>query len=254
MLQNKKVTCVIPARLRSTRFPKKALALLCGKPTIQWVWEAAKKVYVFDTVLFAIDSEEVAEVIDSFGGKYVMTSESCKSGTDRLIEIAKKGDIKSDIWVNWQGDEPFANEEMIHDILQSSVEDMNSGEVGIWTLKKKIVKEEEVTAVNFAKLVCDHNGNALYFSRSPIPCCRDASVPFEKRSYYKHVGMYAFSTEALLSIGEMQSSDLEDAEALEQLRFLQNGSKVKVHETSYEVIGIDTPEDLERAEKRMLSE
>ena len=254
MINDNKIVCVIPARLKSTRFPKKALAALCGKPTIQWVWEAASKISFFDEIVFAIDSLETAEVIKSFGGKYIMTSEHCKSGTDRLIEIARSGDLTADIWVNWQGDEPFVNEAMIKDLLQSCSEDMKKGDLGIWTLKKRIVKEEDVNAVNVAKVVCDHDGNALYFSRSPIPCYRDASIGFDQRLYYKHIGMYAFTTKSLLSIGEMMPSYLEDAEALEQLRFLHNGFKVKTHETSYEVIGIDTPEDLLRAERRMQSE
>lgn len=248
MITTKKVVCIIPARLASSRFPRKMLANLLNKPILQWVWEAATSVEVFQEVIFAVDSEETAALIETFNGKYLMTSVDCKSGTDRLVEVMKSGKVTGDIWVNWQGDEPFIKEAMIKTLLQSCDTDTNTD---MWTLKKRITVPEQITAPNFAKVVCDATGHALYFSRSPIPFYREDStqIPFEKKEYYKHVGIYAFTTQALKKIKEMSGSYLEDAEKLEQLRFLQHGFKIKVHESDQDVKGIDTPQDLAQAEE-----
>lgn len=243
MLKQKNIVCVIPARLKSTRFPEKMLCKLAGKPLLQWVWEAANKTTLFRDVLFAVDSEKTADLIKSFGGKYLMTSENCKSGTDRLIEIMHSGKVEADIWVNWQGDEPFITTQMIFDLLSTC--DKNDSDV--WTLKKRIDKEEQITSANIAKVVCDSDGFALYFSRSTIPFYRDNDVT--EKIYYKHVGLYAFTTNALRKISKIGHSYLEDAEKLEQLRFLHHGISIKVNETKQEVIGIDTPQDLQRAEE-----
>lgn len=242
-MNNKKIVCVIPARLKSTRFPKKMLATLKGKPLLQWVWDSARKVKIFDDVVFAVDAEEIAQLIDNFGGKYFMTSESCKSGTDRLVELLQRNLIKADIWVNWQGDEPFIQEPMILDLLQSCAKEDSD----VWTLKKKIVNIEEATSPQFAKIVCDHRGYAIYFSRSQIPYYRDA-IDESKKIFYKHVGLYAFTSESLRKISHLQPCAIETAEQLEQLRFLYNQLRIRVHETQYEVIGIDLPEHLALAE------
>lgn len=241
-----KIVCVIPARLKSTRFPRKMLATLAGKPLIQWVWEAATKVPLFNDVVFAIDSSETADIITSFGGKFVMTPESCQSGTERLIQLEKQGWSDADIWVNWQGDEPFIHEAMIQDLLQSCTVESSD----VWTLCKKIVNLEEVTNPHFAKVILDANGHALNFSRSPIPYYRDPRPDHDKH-YFKHVGLYAYTRSALQKMGHFSSCHLEEAEQLEQLRFLYNGLKVRVHETEHEVFGIDLPEHLVRAEKTM---
>ena len=245
---NKRIVCVIPARLQSSRFPKKILVNLLDKPLLQWVWDAAHKVPMFDEIVFAIDSQEAADLIQSFGGKYIMTSEKCESGTARLVEIMQSGKIQADIWVNWQGDEPFITTEMIYDLLQPC--DNTSG---MCTLKKLITIEEQITSPNIAKVVSDAHQYALYFSRSPVPYFRDEKdlkVVLDKKIYYKHVGIYAFSTDALQKIAKLGFSELEDAEKLEQLRLLHYNIPVKVHETNHEVMGIDTPEDLRRAEIR----
>ena len=242
-----KIACVIPARLKATRFPGKMLTSIAGKPLLQWVWEAACKVPQFSTVVFAIDSPEIAAVIETFGGKYIMTSEQCACGTDRLVEIAKSGVIAADIWVNWQGDEPFITGDMITSLLQSCGNDT----ADVWTLKKRISCVDQITSVNVAKVVCGLEGYALYFSRSPIPYYRDLVGGFsdaEKQVFYKAVGLYAFTTSALEKISLMGTSYLEDAEKLEQLRWLQYGLSIRVHETDREVCGIDTPQDLERAQ------
>ncbi len=241
------IVCVIPARLKATRFPGKMLASIAGKPILQWVWEAAAKVTCFTKVVFAIDAPEIAAIIDQFGGQYVMTSEHCASWTDRLVEVMQSGAVEADIWVNWQGDEPFITAEMITSLLQSC----GSDNADVWTLKKRIADPVQITSANIAKLVCDIQGNAMYFSRSPIPYYRDLSGGFsdaETQVFYKHVGLYAFTTEALRKISKMGKSYLEDAEKLEQLRWLQYGLTVRVHETDREVKGIDTPQDLEQAE------
>lgn len=244
MIGTKKVACIIPARLKSTRFPRKMLQLIKGKPLLQWVWENASKVSLFDTVAFAIDSEETASVIQGFGGTYFMTSEQCLVGTERLVEVMQRNLVDADIWVNWQGDEPFIKESMIHDLLQSCAEDGSD----IWTLKKKCHKLEEVHSPHAPKVVTDYQGFALYFSRSVIPFYRDLS-PGEMKLFFRHIGMYAFSKQALQKIALLKPCDLELAEQLEQLRWLYYHLRIRVHETDHEVFGIDLPEHLVLAEQ-----
>ena len=243
MIGNKKVVCVIPARLKSTRFPRKMLAKLKNKPLLQWVWEKACSVSLFDEVVFAIDAQETADLIGQFSDNYYMTSESCPSGTDRLVELWRRKLISADIWVNWQGDEPFITEQMIDDLLQSCAEDGSD----LWTLKKRIVNLEEALNPHIAKVVCDHEGYALYFSRSQIPFYRDPIEEGEK-IFYKHVGLYAYSEGALNKISHLDPCQIEKAEQLEQLRFLYHNLKIRVHETEREVFGIDLPEHLAKAE------
>lgn len=243
MIGGKKVACVIPARLKSTRFPKKMLSSLRGKPLLQWVWEAASAISIFDEVVIAVDAEETAKLVASFGAKFLMTSEGCPSGSDRLAEILDKGLLDADIWVNWQGDEPFICEQMILDLLQSC----GSEESDLWTLKKKITAPDEALSPHFAKVVCDNRGFAMYFSRSQIPFYRDIS-DFSKKELYKHVGLYAYTRAALKKILRLAPCSIEVAEQLEQLRFLYNNLRIRVHETEYEVFGIDLPEHLAKAE------
>lgn len=237
----KKVVCVIPARLHSTRFPRKILALLQGKPLIQRVWEAAKNVSFFNSVILAVDDEETAHVVRSFGGTYIMTSKECFSGTQRLVELKRQGLIEGDIFVNWQGDEPFIHQSIIKDLLQTS----DSDTADIWTLKKKIVNNQEANSSHIAKVVCNHQGFALYFSRSLIPFYRETQT---QEIYFKHIGIYAFTAQALDKLCSLAISDLEKAEMLEQLSFLYHGLSIKVHETEHEVLGIDLPEHLVKAE------
>ena len=244
MLGQKKVVCIIPARLASVRFPEKILQQLAGKPMLQWVWEAVCAVPIFDACYFAIDDAKTAILLDSFGAAWLMTSPAAASGTDRLVEIMERHLVQADIWVNWQGDEPFIHEAMIQDLLQTAATDSR---VDCWTLKKKIQEVSQIKSPNVAKVVSDKAGNAIYFSRSPIPFYRDENL--ENCEFYKHVGIYAFSAEGLGKISGMGKSYLEDAEKLEQLRFLEHGLKVRLHETAYEVKGIDTPMDLQQAEK-----
>lgn len=216
------------------------LSTLGGRPLLQWVWEAATAVPLFDTVAFAIDSQETAELIESFGGVYHMTSEECRTGTVRLAELQASGKIKADIWVNWQGDEPFIQQEMIQDLLQSC------DEGDVWTLKKKIVNPQDIESPHIPKVVTDAKGFALYFSRCPIPYFRD---PNSTREYFKHIGIYAYTSEALKKLSQQEPSPLEAAEKLEQLDFLYCGLRIRVHETQHEIFGIDLPEHLSKAEE-----
>jgi 3-deoxy-manno-octulosonate cytidylyltransferase (CMP-KDO synthetase) len=244
MIHNKYTICIIPARLNSTRLPNKMLLPILNKPLIQWTWEAACKVKIFDKIIIATDSNEIAQTVKLFGGNFILTSPECKSGTDRLVEIATKNLFTADIWVDWQGDEPFITESIIYTLLQSCHTDKEN----IWTLKKRIYKTEELYSPNTAKIVCDIYNNALYFSRSPIPYYRDQEINPLIQIYYKHVGIYAYTTEALKKIALLQESQLEQAEKLEQLRFLQHGFKIKTHEINQDVKGIDIPEDITLAE------
>lgn len=230
-----KVVCVIPARLNSKRFPRKVLSRLGSKPLLQWVWEAATACPIFNQVAFAVDHEETAHLVQSFQGEYFMTSETCPSGTDRLIELMDSGLLEGDIWVNWQGDEPFIDREMIDDLLQSVSDDTSD----VWTLKKKLTDDAEVQSPHVVKVVTDLKGEALYFSRASIPFAREGNP-----TYYKHIGLYAYRTESLKQIQKMTFAPLEKAESLEQLRFMEGGLKIKVHETKRDTQGIDVPEDL----------
>jgi 3-deoxy-D-manno-octulosonate cytidylyltransferase len=244
MIGSKKIVCIIPARLQSTRFPHKMLKMLYGRPLLEWVWNQANSVSAFDHIAFAIDAQETADLISSFGGAYYMTSPQCPSGTDRLIEVMQQNRVDADIWINWQGDEPFITEKMIGQLLQSCDEENSD----VWTLKKRITNPEEIVSPHFAKVVCDHNDHALFFSRSMIPYYRDA-VPEEQKVFYKHVGLYAFTLQALKTIAHLQPCAIERAEQLEQLRFLYHNLRIKVHETDHDVFGIDLPEHLARAEE-----
>lgn len=204
---------------------------------LQWVWQAAKGVALFDQVVFAVDCREIADLVSSFGGDYFLTSEACTCGTERLVELRQRGCVEADLWVNWQGDEPLISPLMIDQLLQTAL----SGDSDVWTLKKQIVHPEEISNAQIAKVVCDARGFALLFSRSPIPCDRDAEGTTK---YYKHVGLYAFTSEALAKLYGVPPCDIEEAEKLEQLRFLYHGLKMRVHETQEHVVGVDLPEHL----------
>lgn len=246
MFKEKTIVCVIPARLESSRFPRKILASLAGKPLIQWVWEAARKVSLFDQVIIAIDSPLTAQVIEGFGGEYVMTSARCRNGTERLIELQKRGLVKGDIWVNWQGDEPLLHEAMIRQLLATC----DQSEVDVWTLRKRIAFQEEIESPHVVKVVCDERGRALYFSRSTIPHY-PKGWPDKEKIYYKHCGLYAYTDAALAKIAALPPSPLAEAESLEQLTFLAHGMSIFVQPTDYEMVGIDLPEHLCTAEERL---
>ena len=243
---------IIPARYASSRFPGKPLAMIGDKPMIQRVYEQAKKVLA--DVYVATDDNRIYDAVESFGGKAVMTSDKHRSGTDRCYEAYCNVSSKADVVINIQGDEPFIHEEQICEIMEC----FDDPATQIATLVRKFDPSQGFDALNDCtkpKVVIDNNRNALYFSRSVIPFVRNAEKkdwPSET-AFYMHVGMYAYKAAVLAEITKLPQSSLEIAESLEQLRWLQNGYKIKTGLTDKPTIGIDTPTDLEKA-IRYLSE
>ena len=243
---DKKFIAIIPARYASTRFPGKPLAVLGGKPVIQRVYEQVSG--VFDEVYVATDDVRIEEAVKAFGGKVVMTSATHNSGTDRCFEAYTKVGGDYDVVVNIQGDEPFIRPSQLL-AVKACFEDVATH---IATLVKPFTADDLFAAlenVNSPKVVVDKNMNALYFSRSIIPYQRNAEKKdwLKNHTYYKHIGLYAYRTDVLKEITALSQSPLELSESLEQLRWLENGYAIKVGITGTETIGIDTPEDLERA-------
>lgn len=239
---------IIPARYASTRFPGKPLAILGGKPVIQRVYEKVKD--ELDETVVATDDQRIFEAVLSFGGKAVMTGSYHKSGTDRCFEAYQKMDEKFDVVINIQGDEPFIHPRQLHSIKKCFEDSLTQ----IATLVKPFVMEDGIDALinpNSPKVIVDKNMHAMYFSRSIIPFFRgkDKDDWLSSHVYYKHVGIYAYKSEVLGEITSLPQSSLEIAESLEQLRWLQNGYTVKVGVSDIETIGIDTPDDLIRAEE-----
>lgn len=239
---------IIPARYASTRFPAKPLAILGGKPVIQRVYEQVAG--ILDEAYVATDDERIEAVVRSFGGKVVMTSINHKSGTDRCYEAYTKVGHGYDIVVNIQGDEPFIQHSQL-EVVKACFEDTTTQ---IATLVKPFIPEDGFDAlenVNSPKVVVNKNMNALYFSRSIIPFQRNADKEdwLKGHTYYKHIGLYAYRADVLKEITSLSQSSLEMAESLEQLRWLENGYTIKVGVSEVETIGIDTPQDLARAEE-----
>jgi 3-deoxy-manno-octulosonate cytidylyltransferase (CMP-KDO synthetase) len=251
---------LIPARYSSTRFPGKPLALLRGIPVIEHVYRNSVRSRLAGEVIVATDSETIFEKVLSFGGKAVMTSPGHQSGADRIAEVAASGEY--DIIVNVQGDEPLIRPEMIDEVISL----LDDPEASIGTLAKRIESRGELFDPNTVKVVCDERGYALYFSRAPIPYHRDffttqagrygsAEAAPDDRGFssavfmYKHVGLYSYRRDVLLEFSRLKPSRLETIEKLEQLRALEHGYRIKVKETLFETVGVDTPEDLERIEK-----
>jgi 3-deoxy-manno-octulosonate cytidylyltransferase (CMP-KDO synthetase) len=235
---------VIPARYASTRFPAKPLVEIAGKSMIQRVYEQVKKSTLISEVVIATDHPEIFSHAKSFGGNVCMTREDHVSGTDRCYEALTLQQKKFDYVINIQGDEPFIMPEQI-DLLAKKLD----GITEIATLIKKIEQEEYLFNPNTVKVVVSTNQDGLYFSRSPIPYIRNTTEKdwLSKHTFYKHIGMYAYRTDILEKLKKLPVSPLEKAESLEQLRWLDNGFKIKTAETFTETIGIDTPEDLQKA-------
>lgn len=239
---------IIPARYASTRFPAKPLAMLGGKPVIQRVYEQVSG--LLDYVVVATDDERILEAVKGFGGNAVMTSVNHKSGTDRCREAHHLCGGDYDIVVNIQGDEPFIHKSQIESLVACFKDESTD----IATLVKPFVPADgfdKLENVNSPKVVVDANMNALYFSRSIIPYQRnrDKAEWLANHTYYKHIGLYAYRSNVLEEITGLPQSSLELAESLEQLRWLENGYKIKVGITDVETIGIDTPQDLAQAEE-----
>lgn len=238
---------VIPARFASTRFPGKPLADIAGKSMIQRVYEQCLKSNSLDKLLVATDDERIATHVRGFG-EVVMTSSTHPSGTDRCREASQLSGETFDYVINIQGDEPFIDPSQI-DLLANLLD----GKTELATLAKKIEDEEQIHDPNVVKVVTDVHGTALYFSRNPVPYQRSSNgKPWvELHSYYKHIGIYAYRTDVLDRITQLPVSPLERSESLEQLRWLENGYRIRVANTELETRGIDTPEDLERVLKTM---
>jgi len=263
-----KAVAIIPARFNSTRFPGKPLATLKGKIIIQHVCEHVSSAKLIDSVIVATDDMRIFDAVKSFGGRAVMTSGSHTSGTDRVAEAAEK--IDYNFVINVQGDEPFIMPEMVDEVVELLY---NNDKVSISTLAKKITDMHEILSPNVVKVVMDKEGFAMYFSRAPIPFYRDGwemertedkrqntdlKYSFELKTQnsklktlfcYKHIGIYGFRRDALLKFVSLKEGRLEKIEKLEQLRALEAGMKIKVKETEYDTFGIDTIEDLRKAEE-----
>ncbi|HXG88385.1 MAG TPA: 3-deoxy-manno-octulosonate cytidylyltransferase [Vicinamibacterales bacterium] len=239
------VLAVIPARFHSTRLPGKALLDIAGKPMIEHVYRRASEAKSVDAVLVATDDERIADTVRAFGGAVWMTSVDHISGTDRLAEVAAS--VPCGLIVNVQGDEPLLDPAIIDAALEPF---RGHPELMMATAARALVDDAELTNPNLVKVVRDANGFALYFSRSPIPYGRDASATTSARA---HVGLYVYRRDTLIRLARMAPGPLECAEALEQLRALENGIRIKVVDTCYHSLGVDTAEDLARARQRILA-
>lgn len=253
MKNNLKFIGIIPARYESSRFPGKPLAKICGVMMIERVWRQVSK--VLDNVWVATDNTRIYDAVCSFGGNAVMTSNKHRSGTDRCYEAYQKIGNGADVVINIQGDEPFIQREQLEAIMQC----FDDEKADIATLVRPVDVSrsyEELSDSNTPKVVLDNNMNAMYFSRSVIPFVRNVKTEEWAKStqYYTHIGMYAYRSEVLAKISSLPQSSLEIAESLEQLRWLQNGYRIKVGITDCETIGIDTPADLDNAEKMLESQ
>lgn len=235
-----KPVVIIPARYASTRFPGKPLVEIDGKPMVQHVYERAKK--VVQDVYVATEDERIAQAVEAFGGKCVMTAATHPTGTDRCAEAISKIDGKFDVVINVQGDEPFLETEQIEKLIAC----FNDADTQIATLITQIKKHEVLFDANKVKVVCDKKDFALYFSRNPIPFQRDVAQEkwLENHKYYLHLGIYGFKREILERVSNLEPSPLEQIEKLEQLRWLEHGLNIKTAVTNHHNFGIDTPDDL----------
>jgi 3-deoxy-manno-octulosonate cytidylyltransferase (CMP-KDO synthetase) len=238
-----KVTAFIPARYDSKRFPGKPLAMILGRPMLQHVFERAKSCPALAEVYVATDDERIVECVRSFGGRAVMTGCSHRSGTDRISEAAEHIGLQAeDIVVNIQGDQPAFHPSIIPSLLAPLLLDRS---LGMSTLSFKIIDEKDIVNPNHVKVVTDREGNALYFSRCPIPFFRDGR---STQGHYKHLGFYGFRMEFLSQFTRLERGSLEATEKLEQLRALEHGFKIKVVPTPHNSVEVDVPEDIASAE------
>lgn len=226
---------VIPARFASSRFPGKALALLAGKPILQHVWERCQQARYLSDLIIATDDGRIYDAARAFRARVMMTRPDHISGTDRVAEVASA--MPASVIVNIQGDEPLIDPAAVDAATLALLDDLDAP---MATLKKKIENPDEITNPNVVKVVTNHKGDAIYFSRCPIPYNRG-----HETTYYKHIGLYVYQRDFLLGYSGLPVGQLEQSERLEQLRALENGYRIRVTETEYESLGVDTPEDLE---------
>lgn len=234
---------VIPVRYSSSRFEGKVLVDILGKPMLQHVWERAKQAVVLEDIIIACDDQRVLNAAQEFGAKAVLTAKAHPSGSDRIIEVINPIDVK--VIVNIQADEPLVHPLMIDTVAQALLDDTK---VSMATMMKKIENSDEVNDPNVVKVVMDKNNFALYFSRSAIPYY-PADCEVKPAVYYKHIGLYAYTKDFLFIYKNLPVSNLEKIERLEQLRVLEEGYRIKVIETKYETIGVDTPDDLNKVKQ-----
>ena len=239
---------MIPARYGATRFPAKLMQDLCGKPVIVHTYERVADTRLFDEVYVVTDDDRIEKVIREVGGKVIRSKKEHNSGSDRLAEASR--DLDVDIIVNVQGDEPFTDKENLQKVIDIFAKDLTKS-IAVASLMERITDPDDIANPNNVKVVVNKFREALYFSRNIIPFPRD---PNTKVSYYKHIGIYAYRKEALQQFTELPPSLLEETEKLEQLRYLENGFKIRLALTDIPTIGIDTPEDLERARKRLITQ
>ena len=234
---------MIPARYSASRFPGKLMKDLGGKSVILRTYEAAIQTHLFEDVYVVTDSEIIAKNITDAGGKVIMSKKEHECGSDRIAEAVEF--LEADIVINVQGDEPFIDAVSLSKLIETFKGDVKK-EIDLASLKVEITNPKEIENPNNVKVITDNFGFALYFSRSVIPFQRDKAVPVK---YYKHKGVYAFRKQALIDFYHMDLTPLEASEKIEAIRYLEVGKKIKMIETSVEAVGIDTPEDLEKAKK-----
>ncbi len=242
-----KVVAVIPARYAATRLPGKPLIAIAGKPLIQHVWERVRQAQSISEIVVATDDERIASAVKGFGGSAVMTRADHRSGTERVAEVALRGD--GEIYVNIQGDEPLIQPAAIDAAVQILLDDEA---VRVGTLATPMTSAKDVMDPNIVKVVVDFEDMALYFSRAPIPWVRDAQGPVHA-NHVKHLGIYVFRRDALLEFATFPHGELERIEQLEQLRWLENGFKIRVAQVSFDAVSVDVPEDVARVEKLIQS-
>ncbi len=237
------VLAVIPARHASSRFPGKPLAAILGRPMIQRVVERVRRARLISRVMVATDDARIKSAVESFAGEAILTRSEHRSGTDRVAEVAAH--VGAGIYVNVQGDEPLIDPGTIDALVSAILEDES---VQIATPCVAIEQPNDIMDPNIAKVVRDFDGNALYFSRAPIPWVRDRHETVAAR-HWKHIGLYAFRHGALLDFPTLPPGELEHLEQLEQLRWLENGYRIRVVESEYDAVSVDVPADVERVEK-----
>ncbi len=238
-----KVVVVIPARYGSTRLPGKPLVSLNGQPMIQRVYERAKSARRVDRVIVATDDDRIVKAVTSFGGEARMTRPDHRTGTERVAEVAAH--VEGEVFVNVQGDEPLLDPAAVDTAVSALLEEPQAA---VATVATPIKVPGDIMDPNVVKVVLDFDDNALYFSRAPVPWVRDTGSAIQVR-HLKHLGLYVFQREALLEYPTLPQGELERIEQLEQLRWLENGSKIRVAEVEHDAISVDVPEDVARVEK-----
>lgn len=239
-----KVLGVIPARYQSTRLPGKPLAMIGDKPMIQWVYEAASKATLLQEVLVATDDERILRAVQGFGGQVELTAADHPTGTDRLAEVARRHE--NELIINIQGDEPLIQGEVINSVIRPLLDDPS---LPMTTAKTLLTDPTQIKEPSVVKVICNESGEALYFSRSPIPYPRHQA----QAVYWKHIGLYGYRRDFLLHYIQLPQTSLELAESLEQLRVLSHGYRIKVVEVADDSVGVDTVEDLERVRQVLLN-